>query len=133
MELKLIRGWSGSGKTTKAEELIKKYPEKRYVLFEADMFFVNPETGVYEFDARKLHRAHEWCQNETRRALAVGKNVLVANTFTRKWEAEAYFEMAKKHNAEVTVINCTGNYANTHGVPEEAVQRMKDRWEYSIL
>lgn len=29
----------------------------------------------------------------------------------------------------LTVITCEGSFQNTHNVPEESIQKIKDRWE----
>lgn len=119
----LIRGVPGSTKTTTAEE---KYPD--HVLCEADQFFTN-NNGDYSFDPKKIQDAHKWCQAKAKRSLQAGKNVVVANTFIRIWEMEPYFLMAKRLGCKVTVIEAKGNFKNVHGVPEEKVQLMRERFE----
>lgn len=108
----LVRGIPGSGKSTKAKQLIQEGLAD--VHFEADMYFeVN---GKYVFDPSKIKDAHAWCQKETDSALAAGK-------------AAVYFDMAAKHGVDVEVIVATGNYQNAHGVPAEVLLRMKENWE----
>lgn len=121
-ELVLIRGLPGSGKST----LAKSMPTHRHI--EADMFFVKPYVG-YEFDSRKLREAHGWCQTITSDLLREGRCVVVSNTFTQKWEMQPYFDMAAALNVPVRVIEATGNFKNVHGVPAEAIERMRARWE----
>lgn len=66
VELLLIRGLPGSGKTTMA----KKYAEVGYVHCEADQYF---ETGgEYHFDAGKLRAAHDDCLRRTIAAMDAG-------------------------------------------------------------
>lgn len=121
----LVRGIPGSGKSTKAKQLVEEGLAD--VHFEADMFF--EVDGDYVFDPSKVKDAHVWCQKETDAALAAGKNVVVSNTFVRKWETAAYFDMAAKHAVDVEVIVATGNYQNVHSVPQEVLLRMKENWE----
>lgn len=121
----LVRGIPGSGKSTKAKQLIQEGLAD--VHFEADMYF--EVDGEYVFDPSKIKDAHAWCQKETDAALAAGKRVVVSNTFVKKWEAAVYFDMAAKHGVDVEVIVATGNYQNVHGVPAEVLLRMKDNWE----
>ena len=121
----LIRGIPGSGKSTKAKQLIQEGLAD--VHFEADMYF--EVDGKYVFDPSKIKDAHAWCQKETDAALAAGKKVVVSNTFVKKWEAAVYFDMAAKHDVDVEVITANGNYQNVHGVPAEVLLRMKENWE----
>ena len=121
----LVRGIPGSGKSTKAKQLLKEGLADAH--FEADIYFeVN---GEYVFDPSKIKDAHSWCQKETDKALAAGKSVVVSNTFVKKWETDIYFGLAAKHGVEVEVIVATGNYQNVHGVPAEVLLRMKENWE----
>jgi predicted kinase len=125
LKLILIRGVSGSGKTTYAKKLIEEDPNLSH--YEADMFF--DVDGYYHFDPRQLKDAHSWCQARTEKDLKNGKSVIVSNTFTQKWEIEPYIELAKKYQANVIIKKMTGNYKNIHGVPDDVVERMKARWE----
>lgn len=126
LKLILIRGVSGSGKTTYAKKLMKEDPTLSH--YEADMFFYGDD-DYYHFDPRQLKDAHSWCQGSTEKDLKNGKSVIVSNTFTQKWELQPYIEMANKYGAQVIIKKMTGNYKNIHGVPDDIVERMKDRWE----
>lgn len=122
--LLLIRGLPGSGKSTLAET----FKSRGYVHTEADMYFVN-DAGTYVFDPSKLKNAHAWCQRVTEQSLMAGRNVVVSNTFTQMWELDAYVQIARRTNASLQIMEATGNFQNVHGVPDAAIQRMKDRWE----
>lgn len=140
----LMRGYSGSGKSTKAKEVEKRYKQLGYSVhvLSTDDYFTSP-SGVYTFDGSKIKQAHEWNQHRTRDHIksVLNLNVLVSdqhfakhcvvidNTCTQKWEMQAYLDIAKQFAYEVYQCVCEGNYKNTHGVPDEAVQRMKDRFE----
>ena len=121
--LLLIRGLPGSGKTTYAKSLID------YMHLETDMYFTNPDTGEYKWDGSLLGKAHKWCQEEVKRTLLEGNSVVVSNTFTKKWEMQAYFDMAKELGIPISVIEMSGRYPNIHGVSEEHIKKMADRWE----
>ena len=124
-KLILIRGVSGSGKTTYAKKLMKDDPSLSH--YEADMFFYN--NGNYEFNPSKLKDAHAWCKSKTEEDLRNGKSVIVSNTFTQKWEIEPYIQLGQKYKAEIIIKKATGNYQNVHGVPPDALERMRSRWE----
>jgi hypothetical protein len=119
--LVIIRGIPGSGKTTYAKSLgIDQH-------YEADMYFDLYNGG--QFDPKKIKLAHEWCQNNVRYALTVGADVVVSNTFTRKWEMEPYLKMAQEFGITPEIVVCRGTYQNVHGVPPEKVKEMADRFE----
>jgi hypothetical protein len=125
LRLYLIRGISGSGKTTYAKQLMKQDPTLSH--YEADMYFY--KDGNYNFNPSLLKDAHAWCKNKTEEDLRNGKSVIVSNTFTQKWEIDPYIQLGKQYGAEVIIKKATGNYQNVHGVPPEALERMKSRWE----
>ena len=64
-----------------------------------------------------------------RQALEAGCSVVVANTFTRRWEMEPYLRAAKRRGVSVRIVEATGSWPNVHGVPAEAIERMRARWE----
>lgn len=127
-ELFLLRGLPGSGKSTLANSLDG-------VHYEADMYFIDPETGEYNFDPSKLRSAHEWCQESTERSMRGGKDrIIVSNTFTQDWEMEPYFEMAKRNGYRVYSIVVENRHGgkNEHGVPDDKLSQMRNRFELKL-
>lgn len=118
----LIRGLPGSGKSTLARQLTGSFH------LEADQYFVNSQ-GEYKFNPAKLKEAHENCFKNAEYYLGGGYSVVVANTFSRIWEMQPYIDLAHHLGIPLQVIECQGNFGSIHNVPEETIQRMKERWE----
>jgi len=117
----LVRGIPGSGKST----FCKTLPD--FIHFEADMFFV--KNGEYQFDATLVSAAHDWCIHTVNILLNNNKNIVVANTFTRRWEMKPYIDIAMKLDINVQVYRMTKEYGNVHGVSEEVMDKMRKRFE----
>jgi predicted kinase len=125
-ELFLLRGLPGSGKSTLAESLGGSH-------MEADKYFTYE--GKYEFDVTKLKDAHDWCQNAVKVFMEnKSKRVVVSNTFTQEWEMTPYFELAEKHGYKVYSLICENRHGgvNEHGVPEDKLKIMKNRFEVKL-
>jgi hypothetical protein len=143
--LYIIRGLPGSGKSSVAQQLVG---DGNY--FEADMYFTD-ENGVYRFDPKKLQEAHAWCFSQVQKAMESRYKqysdnetgfsgsylnsfdpVAVSNTFTQLWEMQPYIDLVKRPEYadwKVCIIEMPNNFGNTHGVPTEAIERMRTRWE----
>jgi len=66
-QLLLVRGLPGSGKSTYAKTLT----DRKHI--ETDMYFAL--SGTYQWDGSKLGKAHQWCQDEVRKALMAGEEI----------------------------------------------------------
>ena len=119
--LTLIRGLPGSGKTTFAKTF-------KAIHLEADMYFIDQQ-GNYNFDPLLLKEAHQWCLQQCEQYLEKGEDVVVANTFVKHWEMQAYRQLAKTFRARLTIKICTGNYKNTHGVTPQTIDKMVKNWQ----
>jgi len=133
-ELILLRGLPGSGKTTLAKIILQLRSTDEPEILSADDFFEDNE-GDYNFDPTKLKEAHNYCQFRCSERMRQQKaRIVVANTFTQEWEMDEYFKMAERYNYRVhTVIveNRHGN-ENVHGVPEDKLQQMKNRFNVKL-
>jgi hypothetical protein len=129
--LYIVRGIPGSGKSTFAKSLGGTH-------FETDSFFM--VDGEYKFDPTKLKEAHKWCQDSVNTAMLLNHTagfnnvIVVSNTFTQDWEMEPYFQMADYFDYKVFSIVVENRHGgiNQHGVPEDKIQIMKDRFEIKL-
>jgi len=138
-ELVLIRGMSGSGKTTFGKSLLNIGSPLIYSFFAADDFFVDEE-GNYNFNPKKLPYAHEWCQGKVENSMSnrLSSRIVVHNTFTQRWEMEPYLQLADKYDYSVTVVSlydggCSDEELvsrNQHGVDIKGISNMRERWEH---
>ena len=128
LTLYIIRGLSGSGKTTLAEKLVR---DRAHMCAADDYFYwLGRETNEYAFDPSKLKEAHEGCQEKVEMLMRCNVDTIaVHNTFSQAWEAEPYFKLADDFGYTAVVIECQSRFQNTHGVPEETIRRMVERWE----
>ena len=128
MELIIVRGLPGSGKSTFAKSLGGEH-------IETDMFFVDRETGEYKFEATKLKLAHNWCAIQVQKAMVEDEpKIIVSNTFTQEWEMKTYYDLAKMHGYRVFSIIVENRHdgINEHNVPEEKLEQMKHRFQIKL-
>lgn len=126
-QLFLLRGLPGSGKSTLAKSIGGPH-------FEADMFFM--KEGIYQFDPTKLKDAHNWCRHSVMDAMKEGHpKVIVSNTFTQEWEMESYYLLAEELGYQVfsLIVENRHEGKNIHDCPQEALDRMKNRFEIKLI
>lgn len=135
--LYIVRGLPGSGKSTFAEKLVGH----DFLVCEADKYFVNKETGEYNFDGSKLKDAHKYCQDLVETYMKDSlvndqfyREIAVSNTFTQEWEMKPYFELAEKYGYMVFTVVVENRHGgkNLHGVPEDKLEVMKNRFELKL-
>lgn len=128
----LLRGLPGSGKSTTAK-LFQGYGWSAH--YEADMYFINKETGKYQFDPSKLKMAHNWCASQTQKAMVDEiPTIVISNTFTQEWEMDSYYELAQMHGYQVTSIIVENRHGgkNLHDCPADKVEIMRNRFEIKL-
>lgn len=129
LEVVCLRGLPGSGKTTLANEIIRETGGK-YVHYEADQWMIDPASGLYRFDYKRLPECHQKCQEATHKALSEArKSVIVSNTFVMQWELANYVDIARRNSASFRVIALRGNFGSVHEVPQSVVDSMASRWQ----
>ena len=133
----LLRGLPGGGKSTLAKKLVGH----DFLVCEADKYFIDKETGDYNFDVTKLKDAHKYCQDLVETYMKDSlvneqfyREIAVSNTFTQEWEMKPYFELAKNYGYMVFCVIVENRHGgkNVHGVPDEKLQIMKERFEVKL-
>ena len=136
----ILRGLPGSGKSTIAAILAmgaaasEKNPHSSSEVHSTDDYFY--EGDKYRFDPSKLGEYHSANLGAFIYSCKKGvPMVILDNTCTQHWEYEKYVEAAESHGYQVHII-AVGDFdvdkcfeRNTHGVPKESIQKMKERWE----
>ena len=135
--LYIVRGIPGSGKSTLAKKLVGH----DFLVCEADKYFVDKETGEYKFDLSKIKEAHKFCQDLVETYMKDSlvndqfyREIAVSNTFTQEWEMSHYIELAKKYGYTVFTLVVENRHGgkNIHNVPEEIIEKMKQRFEIKL-
>ena len=135
--LYIVRGIPGSGKSTFAKRLVGE----DFLVCEADKYFIDKETGEYNFDFTKIKEAHKFCQDTVETYMKDSlvndqfyREIAVSNTFTQEWEMEPYFELAKTYGYKVFSIVVENRHegTNQHGVPDEVLTKMRERFETKL-
>jgi predicted kinase len=135
--LYIVRGIPGSGKSTLAKKLVGH----DFLVCEADKYFVDKETGEYNFDFSKIKEAHKFCQDLVETYMKDSlvndqfyREIAVSNTFTQEWEMSHYIELAKKYVYTVFTIVVENRHGgkNIHNVPNETIEKMKQRFEIKL-
>lgn len=129
----LLRGLPGSGKSTLAAVLSEN---GTYPIFSVDDFFTDELTGEYIFKFSDNHLAYKQCEDLTRDAMKQNiSKVFVHNTFTIDWELESYFKLADefKYSLFVVTVENYHKQKNTHGVSDEQLQKMAEKYKVKLL
>lgn len=146
-KLYVCRGLPSSGKSFLAEQLYQKYYQNWAVveIFSTDNYWLRPD-GEYDWNRNFLRRAHEWNYDKFAKFVAESslhsKNdtyvAILDNTNIGWTEFEHYIVWALFHEYEIEIVEPSTEWRydvnecaskNSHGVPLETIQRMKDRWE----
>ena len=128
--LLLVRGASGSGKTT----FVEKFIENVSLSIATDDFFVLD--GIYTFNHSYLAEYHQRCidgvESEMETPSTEGYcNIVVHNTFTKDWEMQPYLVLADKYKYMVHTLIVENRHGSEsiHDVPQPAVDAQRERFE----
>jgi len=127
-KLILIRGIPGAGKSTYAKKLFND--SEIFMWTESDDYWLRPDQ-YYDFNFKRIKEAHAWCFRQTKSWMirTSHSNIAVANTFTELWEMQKYIDLAEELDFDLEVHRLDGGFENTHGVQEETLKKMVDRFE----
>lgn len=127
----ILRGLPGSGKSTFVSLAAKTY------VCSADHYYMVGDK--YLFDRNVIGDAHKMCRFKADAACKANfPEVIIDNTNTTWKEVRPYVEIADKYGYKVIFVTprtarCNDVdecfKRNVHGVPKEAIQAMKDRWQ----
>lgn len=98
------------------------------------MYHINKD-GVYNWKPEKVKEAHSWCQNQVGEWMLNGEDkIIVSNTFTQEWEMQWYYDWAEKFEYRVysLIVENRHGGVNQHNVPQENVDKMRDRFEIKL-
>lgn len=144
-KLYILRGLSGSGKTTRANELAEKLADELNVsketilsrICEADHYFERDDG--YEFNGKLLPYAHAWCQARAKMLLADRTSipVIVSNTNLERWEMEDYIVFCETFNFAYEVVDLYDggqtdeqlSARNLHGLTLDKIKQQRNRYE----
>lgn len=119
--LVLVRGAPGSGKSTIGAAIADEMQAEQ---FENDAFFTD-ENGVYRYVAEQHAEAKNHCLAQTIAALASGKSVVVANTFTTMTELQPYLDL----EVSTMIVETYMQFPNAHDVPDAVVEVKRATFE----
>lgn len=122
MEVRIIFGASGTGKSTLATDMRAEALRQCWhcVHLEADMWHYRD--GEYKWTLDEQQNAHQWCRLNFEKAIRC-KTVdilIVSNTFTTLKELIPYFQICLKYNQQVELFRSAAPWSND---PEECFKR----------
>ncbi len=123
----ILRGLPSSGKTSFA-----KLFETKAICSADDYHYRN---GVYNWDSEKAEIAHAWAVRKCERFMKLNyPKVVVANTNITQTEMQPYTDLGNKFGYRIyyIIVEKRHNYKNSHGVPEEIVEKMRTSFEIEI-
>ena len=133
----ICRGIPGSGKSTKAKQIFNDHPSPLKAVCSTDDFRCYGD-GVYKFNAKENAYMHGRNQELVSSLAKLNYDlVIVDNTHTTWREMRNVVLIGILNGYHITVIESETPWAwdvdqctkrNTHAVPRDAIQMMKDRY-----
>lgn len=131
--LTLMRGLSGSGKSTFARENLEG------TLLSTDDFFVDRD-GNYKYDLELQGKAHRRCKDRCHHAMIRGdQHIIIDNTNYAYWHMEPFWRLAKEYGYEIKLMlvgktdehTAVSEYfeRNVHQVPQKVLRGQAQKFE----
>mgnify|MGYP000890152461 CR=1 FL=1 len=129
----ILRGVSGSGKSSVAEYLRSLCPSGECIVCTADDYFY--KDGKYDFRAEELRLAHNSCFEKFRDAVdGRAPLVICANTNTKPSEFDKYVDYAKENGYIVISLIAENRHGgkSAHNVPDFAIKKQENNLRNNI-
>jgi predicted kinase len=130
MNLYLIRGLPGSGKSTFASMIARTLDCDHW---EHDQYLYTDE-GEYVWTEKRMAYAYRQCLRDTEATMQRGEPVVVSNVFPTAKSLKKYRKLAEQYGYQVTyvVVENRRGGQNIHNVPEEALKGMREAFQVSL-
>jgi len=132
-EIVIMRGLSGSGKSTHAKKWVHQP-----VICSADHFW--NKSGTYQFNPHQIGESHAYCHGEFLAAIGQQSPIIVIdNTNAQKWQYANYITEGNMWGYSTLVVDmgCPTEddvwhfwKRGTHNVPISVMMNMWDKWEH---
>lgn len=122
----IVRGISGSGKTTFASLLGR-------AICSADDYVTR--NGKYVWRPETISKSHAWCQRKCELFMKRDVSpVIICNTSVNAKDLVPYTNMAEKYGYKVFSIIVENRHGgvNVHNVPEETLQRQEKNFDVKL-
>ncbi|GFO05593.1 2',3'-cyclic-nucleotide 3'-phosphodiesterase [Plakobranchus ocellatus] len=128
----ILRGVSGSGKSTIVHLIKASFDPEKLAVCSADDYFCGSD-GTYQFDEKLLGAAHSECQQKAKQACRANTPIVVIdNTNVRRWEMKFYLNLGTTFGYVTILVKPKTPWSmdpqrlasrTTHKVPLETLQR----------
>lgn len=125
----ILRGVSGSGKTTWAKTRLKEKDGLSKSIVSADEYFTDPKTGKYLFVKEELEKSHAFCFKTFILHLQSDTDLIIVDNTNTTALAIAPYVLATEawgYEYEIKTFHCDPETAygrGTHGVPFGTIER----------
>jgi NEDD4-binding protein 2 len=137
-ELILMRGISGSGKSTIAKSLVGDGK-----IFSTDDFFM--QGNRYVFEPKNIGANHKLNQSRTEEAMKQGTSpIIIDNTNTESWEMKPYVLLADKYGYSVKIVESPfldieelvrrqeNRRSFNKALPRKSLERARERYQHDV-
>ena len=130
-EVIIVRGVSGSGKSTFAKLLASAHNGK---IVENDKFAYNDQ-GEYDWKAEDLHKYFYKAKKEFEKHVDNEEPMIIVSNVSVTWKSiKGFFKYAKEHGYKVTslVLENRNETTNIHDVPDDVLEGLRENFEIKL-